>query len=93
MAIKNATTSRVVENMRYAPENQLHQVPPLTPRSKKYPMHGIYFLASCAIDNGGCERLCENTPSGIRCLCPSGFYLSKEDNKTCIGKHIWLYII
>ena len=29
---------------------------------------------------------CENSPGYFECFCPSGFTLSHEDNKTCIGK-------
>ena len=42
-------------------------------------------IDECAVDNGGCEQDCINTPGGFRCDCFEGFLLN-EDNLTCYGE-------
>ena len=41
-------------------------------------------VATCGVNNGGCDRRCDDTPQGPQCSCPSG-YLLHEDGKMCIG--------
>lgn len=48
-------------------------------------LHGS-ILATCAVENGGCERVCQDTDRGAKCLCSHGYRLH-YDNKTCIGKN------
>ena len=43
-------------------------------------------INECAEGISGCSDGCENSPGYFECSCPSGFTLSYEDNKTCIGK-------
>ena len=43
-------------------------------------------INECTEGISGCSDGCENTPGYFECSCPSGFTLSHEDNKTCIGK-------
>lgn len=46
------------------------------------------FLTSlsetCAVNNGGCDRTCKDTSTGVHCSCPVGFTL-QLDGKTCKG--------
>uniref|UniRef100_A0A2K5I809 CUB domain-containing protein n=1 Tax=Colobus angolensis palliatus TaxID=336983 RepID=A0A2K5I809_COLAP len=37
---------------------------------------------TCAVNNGGCDRTCKDTATGVRCSCPVGFTL-QPDGKTC----------
>ncbi|XP_073401283.1 signal peptide, CUB and EGF-like domain-containing protein 2 isoform X3 [Dendrobates tinctorius] len=37
---------------------------------------------TCAVNNGGCDRTCRDTSTGVRCSCPVGFTL-QFDGKTC----------
>lgn len=37
---------------------------------------------NCAIDNGGCEHLCQQEAGGVRCLCKEGYSL-EEDGFSC----------
>ncbi|CAF92403.1 unnamed protein product, partial [Tetraodon nigroviridis] len=39
---------------------------------------------TCAVNNGGCDRTCKDTATGVRCSCPVGFTL-QPDGKTCKG--------
>uniref|UniRef100_A0A8C7FPK6 Signal peptide, CUB and EGF-like domain-containing protein 2 n=1 Tax=Oncorhynchus kisutch TaxID=8019 RepID=A0A8C7FPK6_ONCKI len=39
-------------------------------------------LETCAVNNGGCDRTCKDTATGVRCSCPVGFTL-QPDGKTC----------
>lgn len=41
---------------------------------------------TCAVNNGGCDRTCKDTATGVRCSCPVGFTL-QPDGKTCKGQH------
>ena len=43
-------------------------------------------INECTEGISGCSDGCENSPGYFECSCPSGFTLSHEDNKTCIGK-------
>ena len=40
---------------------------------------------TCAVDNGGCNADCEDTPIGVQCSCSSG-YLLKSDGRSCQGE-------
>ncbi|MGH0122056.1 UNVERIFIED_CONTAM: hypothetical protein FKN15_001781 [Acipenser sinensis] len=40
------------------------------------------FMETCAVNNGGCDRTCKDTATGVRCSCPVGFTL-QPDGKTC----------
>ncbi|MEQ2236547.1 Signal peptide, CUB and EGF-like domain-containing protein 1, partial [Ilyodon furcidens] len=42
-------------------------------------------MESCAVNNGGCDRTCKDTATGVRCSCPVGFNL-QPDGKTCKGQ-------
>lgn len=45
----------------------------------------LTFLAeTCAVNNGGCDRTCKDTSTGVHCSCPVGFTL-QMDGKTCKG--------
>ena len=37
----------------------------------------------CHRNNGGCSHNCNNTEGGFQCLCPKGYELKPEDDKTC----------
>lgn len=39
---------------------------------------------TCAVNNGGCDRTCKDTSTGVHCSCPVGFTL-QFDGKTCKG--------
>lgn len=47
----------------------------------------FYFLSleTCAVNNGGCDRTCKDTSTGVHCSCPLGFTL-QFDGKTCKGR-------
>lgn len=65
--------------------------------SCKGPTHGSVSLSlestqapslpaeTCAVNNGGCDRTCKDTATGVRCSCPVGFTL-QPDGKTCKGQ-------
>nr|XP_009005893.3 signal peptide, CUB and EGF-like domain-containing protein 2 isoform X5 [Callithrix jacchus] len=40
------------------------------------------LMETCAVNNGGCDRTCKDTSTGVRCSCPVGFTL-QLDGKTC----------
>ncbi|XP_073940736.1 signal peptide, CUB and EGF-like domain-containing protein 1 isoform X4 [Castor canadensis] len=40
------------------------------------------LMETCAVNNGGCDRTCKDTATGVRCSCPVGFML-QPDGKTC----------
>ncbi|KAK1159790.1 hypothetical protein AOXY_G21211 [Acipenser oxyrinchus oxyrinchus] len=40
------------------------------------------LMETCAVNNGGCDRTCKDTSTGVRCSCPVGFTL-QTDGKTC----------
>uniref|UniRef100_A0A8C0AXU3 Signal peptide, CUB domain and EGF like domain containing 2 n=1 Tax=Buteo japonicus TaxID=224669 RepID=A0A8C0AXU3_9AVES len=51
------------------------------------------LMETCAVNNGGCDRTCKDTSTGVHCSCPVGFTL-QFDGKTCKGKfytrgHYW----
>lgn len=39
-------------------------------------------METCAVNNGGCDRTCKDTSTGVHCSCPVGFTL-QLDGKTC----------
>uniref|UniRef100_A0A670ZQQ4 Signal peptide, CUB domain and EGF like domain containing 2 n=1 Tax=Pseudonaja textilis TaxID=8673 RepID=A0A670ZQQ4_PSETE len=40
------------------------------------------LMETCAVNNGGCDRTCKDTSTGVHCSCPIGFTL-QIDGKTC----------
>ncbi|XP_044537753.1 signal peptide, CUB and EGF-like domain-containing protein 2 [Gracilinanus agilis] len=40
------------------------------------------LMETCAVNNGGCDRTCKDTSTGVHCSCPMGFML-QFDGKTC----------
>jgi len=52
----------------------------------------VFFSLSdvneCAINNGGCEQICNNTIGSFICTCGSGYQLD-ENRMNCSGK-IWI---
>ena len=42
-------------------------------------------LATCGVNNGGCDKRCNDTLHGPVCSCPEG-YLLAPDRRTCLGK-------
>ncbi|XP_055404666.1 signal peptide, CUB and EGF-like domain-containing protein 2 isoform X4 [Bubalus kerabau] len=40
------------------------------------------LMETCAVNNGGCDRTCKDTSTGVHCSCPAGFTL-QMDGKTC----------
>ncbi|XP_051680114.1 signal peptide, CUB and EGF-like domain-containing protein 2 isoform X3 [Oryctolagus cuniculus] len=40
------------------------------------------LMETCAVNNGGCDRTCKDTSTGVHCSCPVGFTL-QSDGKTC----------
>ncbi|NXA34388.1 SCUB2 protein, partial [Eudromia elegans] len=40
------------------------------------------LMETCAVNNGGCDRTCKDTSTGVHCSCPVGFAL-QFDGKTC----------
>ncbi|XP_028587610.2 signal peptide, CUB and EGF-like domain-containing protein 2 isoform X3 [Podarcis muralis] len=40
------------------------------------------LMETCAVNNGGCDRTCKDTSTGVHCSCPLGFTL-QFDGKTC----------
>ncbi|XP_074442025.1 signal peptide, CUB and EGF-like domain-containing protein 2 isoform X5 [Larus michahellis] len=40
------------------------------------------LMETCAVNNGGCDRTCKDTSTGVHCSCPVGFML-QFDGKTC----------
>ncbi|KAM6274578.1 signal peptide, CUB and EGF-like domain-containing protein 2 isoform 2-T2 [Porphyrio hochstetteri] len=40
------------------------------------------LMETCAVNNGGCDRTCKDTSTGVHCSCPVGFTL-QFDGKTC----------
>ena len=53
---------------------------------------GFFAENECATANGGCDHMCQNTPSSYTCSCRDGYTLD-EDNHNCIGKIINLYLV
>uniref|UniRef100_A0A8C6ZUV1 Signal peptide, CUB domain and EGF like domain containing 2 n=1 Tax=Nothoprocta perdicaria TaxID=30464 RepID=A0A8C6ZUV1_NOTPE len=43
------------------------------------------LMETCAVNNGGCDRTCKDTSTGVHCSCPVGFAL-QFDGKTCKGE-------
>ena len=42
-------------------------------------------IVTCQQNNGGCDQLCTNTPSGVNCSCNNGYSLMSDD-KSCEGE-------
>ncbi|XP_069171727.1 LOW QUALITY PROTEIN: signal peptide, CUB and EGF-like domain-containing protein 1 [Procambarus clarkii] len=63
----------------------LHGEPPSCTCHPQYLLaaDGHSCIPSCAINNGGCERSCHNTATGVHCSCPRGFHLH-HDQRTCL---------
>ncbi|MCJ8737302.1 hypothetical protein PDJAM_G00022190 [Pangasius djambal] len=40
------------------------------------------LMETCAVNNGGCDSMCKDTSTGVRCSCPVGFTL-QPDSKSC----------
>ncbi|XP_053490767.1 signal peptide, CUB and EGF-like domain-containing protein 2 isoform X4 [Ictalurus furcatus] len=40
------------------------------------------LMETCAVNNGGCDSMCKDTSTGVRCSCPVGFTL-QPDGKSC----------
>ncbi|MBN3312322.1 SCUB1 protein, partial [Atractosteus spatula] len=49
---------------------------------EQYPILTPATTQTCAVNNGGCDRTCKDTATGVRCSCPVGFTL-QPDGKTC----------
>lgn len=45
------------------------------------------FLATCAVQNGGCQQICQDSPTGPVCTCSDGFTLNPVDMRSCLGKY------
>ena len=41
-------------------------------------------IDECALANGGCAHVCNNTDGSFSCMCDEGFELD-EDGQQCIG--------
>ncbi|MEE6498721.1 hypothetical protein FKM82_003214, partial [Ascaphus truei] len=59
------------------PENNSSSVTDMDKRVKRR-----LVMETCAVNNGGCDRTCRDTSTGVRCSCPVGFTL-QFDGKTC----------
>ena len=48
-------------------------------------MNNIHILDinECAVNNGGCEDFCENTPGSFKCKCTKGGWELNADGRTC----------
>ena len=43
-------------------------------------------INECAVENGGCSEVCNNTLGSYACACRAGFLL-QPDGRTCEGKY------
>ena len=53
-----------------------------------FPMTDMFVfvaIATCGVNNGGCDKRCNDTLQGPVCSCPEG-YLLADDRKTCLGE-------
>ncbi len=50
----------------------------------------LLFTETCGLNNGGCDRVCKDTPTGVQCSCPEGYEL-QADGRTCRGKDLKWY--
>ena len=41
-------------------------------------------IDECALANGGCAHICDNTDGSFSCMCDEGYELD-EDGRHCIG--------
>ena len=46
---------------------------------------GVCLPETCAVGNGGCQHVCQDTPDGPACSCAPK-YILQDNKKTCIGK-------
>ena len=51
-------------------------------------VHSTTDVDECSRGIHGCDHTCENTPGSYICHCNSGFSLSSDDGRTCIGKQL-----
>jgi len=49
-------------------------------------------IDECLINNGGCEKVCINTPGSYQCKCSDGYKIDRDKISTCIGKYTLLII-
>lgn len=76
-----------------APKRQCPSPPPehfiTLPFLPVSPSLSLFHSAeTCAVNNGGCDRTCKDTATGVRCSCPVGFTL-QPDGKTCKGQPLF----
>ena len=45
----------------------------------------ILLVVTCGVNNGGCDKRCNDTSKGPVCSCPDGLVLA-DDGKRCLGK-------
>ncbi|XP_048401761.1 signal peptide, CUB and EGF-like domain-containing protein 2 isoform X5 [Stegostoma tigrinum] len=69
-----------IEKAEAAIENSEYNATSLTDVDKRVKRR--LLMETCAINNGGCDRTCKDTSTGVRCSCPVGFTL-QPDGKTC----------
>ena len=53
--------------------------------SKKIILSSHIDVDECLLLNGGCHQTCTNTEGSFYCSCDDGYFLSMENNRTCIG--------
>ena len=63
-----------------------HVLTPPSSLSFFFPISVPPSVETCAVNNGGCDRTCKDTATGVRCSCPVGFTL-QPDGKTCKGQY------
>ncbi|XP_072448400.1 signal peptide, CUB and EGF-like domain-containing protein 2 isoform X7 [Chiloscyllium punctatum] len=69
-----------IEKAEAAIENSEYNATSLTDVDKRVKRR--LLMETCAVNNGGCDRTCKDTSTGVRCSCPVGFTL-QPDGKTC----------
>jgi len=52
----------------------------------------LSLSASCGVNNGGCDRRCDDSVDGPVCSCPAGFELDKRDRSTCHGEYLYFTV-
>ena len=45
----------------------------------------LHTTGTCQQNNGGCDHICTDTQSSMRCSCRNGYQLF--DDKACRGEH------
>lgn len=72
--------------------NEISVPQPSKPNSVEHRNEISVNVASCDVNNGGCEQTCNIVPNDgnggnvIECSCNEGFYLEKEGGTNCLGK-------